>query len=246
MDRYYVPYDFNKKILIIDGDEAHHILTVKRLKKGDLLLLFNGKGSECTAEIIDIIYDNKTRKNKARISINDVKNVNKEIDINITLAFSVPKGKRAEFIIQKCAELGVRKLVPIITSRSIIRSNFEKKIEKWKKISIEASKQCGRNLIMQISDVLSFEALGKLISDNQISLIFSNEKESQGLKKILQKNKTVNNILSIVGPEGGFSNKEIQQAKEMGCIVAKLTPQILRIETAVVAITSMFIYEYTF
>lgn len=246
MHRYYIPCDLNNKIMLIDGDEAHHMLTVKRLKKGDIFLLFNGEGFECTAEIIDIIYDPKTQRKKARISINDVKEVSKEIDVNITLAFSVPKGKRAEFIIQKCAELGVRKVVPIISTRSIIRSNFEKKIEKWGKISIEASKQCGRNLIMEICDVLPFGSLEKLINDNQISLIFSNENESQGLKRILEQNKKVSNILSIVGPEGGFSHTEISKAKEIGCKVAKLTPQILRVETAIIAITAMLIYEYTF
>lgn len=246
MHRFFVSSNFNDKVIWINGDEAHHMLTVRRVKIGDKVSLFNGMGEECVGEIVDILQEEKSYNKKAKINIKSVKNVDNEIGIDITMAFSAPKGKRSEFIIQKCSELGVKRLVPLITERSVIRSNFGNKIEKWRKISVEASKQCGRNLITEISDVLPFESLDRLINPDEISIIFSSGNNISGLKKILKDSAAVTKILSIVGPEGGFSAAEIEKARKLGCNVARLTPQILRVETAVIAIAAMLIYEYTF
>lgn len=228
----------------INGDEAHHMLTVKRLKAGDKISLFNGRGEECVGEIVDILQEERLHTKKAKINIKSVKSVNKEIGIDITIAFSAPKGKRADLIIQKCSELGVKKLVPLITERSVIRTNFATKVEKWRKISIEASKQCGRNLITDISNVLPFESLGHLANSHEISIIFSNESGFHGLKEILKNNSKIKDVLCVIGPEGGVSAAEIEKAKEMGFNVAKLTPQILRVETSVITIAAILVYEY--
>lgn len=245
MSRFFVSSGFNDKDIWIDGDEAHHMLTVKRLKVGDNISLFNGRGDECVGKIVDIFQEEKSHKKKAKINIKCVKSVNKEIGIDITIAFSVPKGKRADLIIQKCSELGVKRLVPLITERSVIRSNFANKVEKWQKISIEASKQCGRNLITEICNVLPFESLDRLINSNEISIIFSDGNGFHGLKKILKNNGEIKGVLCVIGPEGGFSVAEIEKAKEMGFNVAKLTPQILRAETAVITVAAILVYEFT-
>ncbi|MGR3319198.1 MAG: RsmE family RNA methyltransferase [Candidatus Anammoxibacter sp.] len=246
MSRFFVSSDFKTQNILIDGDEAHHMLTVKRLKVGNSVSLFNGMGDECVGRIIEVFQDAKSHKKKAKINIGDAKNVNNEIGLEITIAFSAPKGKRADLVIQKCSELGVKKLVPLITERSVIRRNFGSKVEKWRKISVEASKQCGRNLVTEISEVLPFESLNLLINAHETSIIFSNEDGFHGLKEILKCNAEIKNVLCLVGPEGGFSAPEIAKAKDMGCKMAKLTPQTLRVETAVIAIAAMLVYEYTF
>ena len=246
MSRFFVSSDFKTRNILIDGDEAHHMLTVKRLKVGDNVSLFNGRGMECVGKIIEVFQDEKTHKKKAKVNIENAKIVNNEIGLEITIAFAVPKGKRADLVIQKCSELGVKTLVPLITERSVIRKNYGSKVEKWRKISVEASKQCGRNLVTGVSDALHFESLNLLIKSHETSILFSNEDGFYGLKEILKCNAGIKNVLCIVGPEGGFSVSEIEEAREMGCNMSKLTPQTLRVETAVIAIAAMLVYEYTF
>ena len=245
MSRFFVSSDFKGKEVVIDGAEAHHMVTVKRFKSGDKVSLFNGNGIECFGEIIDISVNEKSLGKTIRIDIERVAHTsNLEIETEITMAYSVPKGKRSELIIQKCSELGVRNLVPLIADRSIIRSNFSNKLEKWQKISIEASKQCGRNCTTNIFDVLKFDELETLIDKHDLSIIFSLDNENEGVKAILREYQDVDRILCIIGPEGGFTPMEIKKAVEFGCATAKLTPQVLRVETAVIAVASMLIYEY--
>ncbi|MGR3219583.1 MAG: RsmE family RNA methyltransferase [Candidatus Anammoxibacter sp.] len=246
MSRFFVSSDFKTQNILIDGDEAHHMLTVKRFKVGDNVSLFNGMGEECVGEIIEVSQDEKSRNKSATINIETPESVNKEIGLDITIAFAVPKGKRSDLIVQKCSELGVKKLVPLVTERSVIRRNFGNKIEKWQKISLEASKQCGRNLVTEIADALPFDSLNTLINSHEISILFSNEDGFCGLKEILKCNAKIRNVLCVVGPEGGFSASEIVKAGEMGCEMSKLTPQILRVETAVITIAAMLVYEYLF
>jgi len=244
MSRFFVSSDFKGKEVFIDGVEAHHMINVKRFKLGDRVSLFNGNGIECFGKIIDIFVNGKSSEKKVRIGIEKVECANIEIATEITMAFSVPKGKRSEIVVQKCSELGVKNLVPIIAERSIIRSNFDNKLEKWQKITIEASKQCGRNCTTNILDVLKFNALGSLIGKHDLSIMFSLDSKSRRLKDVIKEYQNVNSVLCIIGPEGGFTQSEIKKGEEFGCNFAKLTSQVLRIETAVIAVASMLIYEY--
>lgn len=246
MDRFFVSSDFNEKEIWINGEEAHHMLNVKRHKAGDSVILFNGEGAECVGEIHEVCHERMPHNKKARISIKSTKNVNKEIGFEITVAVSVPKGKRSDFIIQKCSELGVKEIIPIITERCVVKVDSGHKLEKWKRIAVEASKQCGRNMITEISDVMPFQSLIDMIRSFELSIIFSNNETAKGTKEIFKKASGIKNVLCIIGPEGGFSTAEIEQAQNAGCKIAILTPQVLRVETAVIAVVSMLIYEYTF
>ena len=188
----------------------------------------------------------RVSRKRSGFGIEKVEHTNLEIGLEITMAFSVPKGKRSELVIQKCSELGVRNVVPLIAERSIIRTNFSNKFEKWQKITIEASKQCcGRNSITNILDVLKFDELQPLIDKHDLSIIFSLDNENEGIKAALREHKNANKVLCVIGPEGGFTPSEIIKAVEFGCTTAKLTPQVLRVETAVIAVASMLIYEYS-
>ncbi len=246
MDRFFVPLKFNDNELWVDNDEAYHMLVVKRHKVGDKVQLFNGTGDECVAEIVEIFEGTSSRKKKAKVIITSLSVVNKEAELDITIAFSVPKGKYSDLIVQKCSELGVTRLVPLRAERSVVKSKSGSKEEKWRRIAVEASKQCGRNVVTDISDTVPFQTgVSKLVQSHNLSLILDNKESHSGIKNILKDNPCVKSVLCMIGPEGGFTSKEVAIAESHGCVAAKLTPQVLRVETAAISIAAMLIYEFS-
>ncbi len=240
LSRFCVPFHAGEKDIWIDGSEAHHILHVKRLKIGNMVVLFDGIGDECNAEIIEI------RGDKVKVKIGEIKTINKENNVVIDIAFAIPKGRRSHFLIQKCAELGVHKLIPLHYEHSVVRFKigYSEKIEKWRRISVEASKQCGRNMITEISGVMDFANMLKSVGNYDLSLFACSQFASNNLKNILQEYREVNSIICFIGPEGGFATREIEMAKEAGCKFISLGQQTLRVETATIAISAILSYNY--
>jgi len=241
MNRFYAPFQAGLKNIWIDSSESHHIIHVKRLKTGDNIVLFNGIGIECNAEIVEI------NGNKVRVEVNQYKTVNKENKVGIDIAFAIPKGKRSHFLIQKCTELGVRKLIPVNYARSVVKlkSESSEKIEKWRKIAIESSKQCGRNTITEISDVADFCNILENVGSCDLSIFACNQPDSNNLKNTLQEHLKPNNIISFIGPEGGFTSNEIEMAKNAGCEFVSLGQRTLRVETAAIAVSAILSYHFS-
>lgn len=240
-DRFYIPYTPTSNELWINGKEAHHILHVKRAKVGNKITLFDGKGFEYLASITEVSHD------KLKVFIEQSKAVSREAHIDITIAFSIPKGKIAAFLIQKCAELGIKTLIPLHCERSVvdIRNKSALKIEKWNKIAIEASKQCKRNFITRIEDVILFDDFIKMLHNYDLSLIACTTPNTETLKSVLDKHLSAQKITCLIGPEGGFTFNEIEAAEKAGCIPVSIGHSILRIETAAIAISSMILYAYS-
>lgn len=240
-DRFYIPYIPATPEIWLNGKEAHHILHVKRAKVGNKITLFDGKGLEYIANITEISCD------KLRVSIEQSKTVDREAHVDITIAFSVPKGKLVNFLIQKCAELGVKTLIPLHCDRSVvdIRSKSDEKVEKWNKIVIEASKQCKRNYITKIENVMLFDGLINTVCNYDLSLIACTESHAKTLKSALNEHLSKKIIICIIGPEGGFTGRELEMAEKAGCVPINLGPSTLRIETAAIAISSMLLYAYS-
>ncbi len=241
MNRFYVPFHAGLKNLWIDSSESHHIIHVKRLKIGDNIIVFNGMGDEFEAEIEDI------EDNRVNVRINQQKTISKENRVGIDIAFAIPKGKRSHLLVQKCTELGVHKLIPTNYARSVVKlkDNCSVKIEKWQKIAIEASKQCGRNTITEIGEVVDFDSILNTADSYDLPLFACNQSDSDNLKNTLQEHPKPNNILSLIGPEGGFTSKEIEMAKSAGCKFVSLGSQILRVETAAIAVSAILSYHYS-
>ena len=241
MNRFYVPFHAGLKNLWIDSSESHHIIHVKRLKIGDNIVVFNGTGDEFEAEIEDI------EDNRVNVRINQQRTINKENIVGVDIAFAIPKGKRSHLLIQKCAELGAHKLIPVNYARSVVKlkDDCSLKIEKWQKIAIEASKQCGRNTITEIGEVVDFDNILNTINSYELPLFACNQSDSDNLKNTLQEHTKPNNILSFIGPEGGFTSNEIEMAKRVGCKFVSLGSQILRIETAAIAVSAILSYHYS-
>ncbi len=240
-DRFYIPHIPANHETWINGKEAHHILHVKRAKKGSKITLFDGKGFEYLATITEVSHD------KLKVLIEQSKAVNREAHVDITIAFSIPKGKHVAFLIQKCAELGIKTLIPLHCERSVvdIRDKSAVKAEKWNKIAIEASKQSKRNFITRIEDVILFDDLIKTFHCYDLLLIACTGSHTKTLKTVLGEHQSAQRIVCLIGPEGGFTRTEIETAEKAGYMPVSIGPSILRIETAAIAISSMLLYAYS-
>lgn len=181
------------------------------------------------------------------MKIGQIKTVNKENNVGIDIAFAIPKGKRSHFLIQKCTELGVRKLIPLHYDRSVVRfkAGDSGKIEKWEKIAIEASKQCGRNVLTDICGAMDFSSILKNVKDYDLSLFACNQPGSDNLKNILQEKQKINSIISFIDPEGGFTSREIDMAKGAGCKFVSFGQRTLRVETAAIAISAILYHHFS-
>lgn len=240
-DRFYIPYTPTGHEIWINGKEAHHILHVKRAKKGSKITLFDGKGFEYLASITEVSHDT------LKVFIEQSRAINREAHVDITIAFSVPKGKHVAFLIQKCAELGIKALIPLHCERSVvdIRNKSDIKIEKWSRIAIEASKQSKRNFITRIEDVILFDDLIKAFHSYDLSLVACTGSQTKTLKTVLSEHRSAQKIVCLIGPEGGFTRREIEAAEKAGCVPISVGPSILRVETAAIAVSSMLLYAYS-
>jgi len=230
---------FSKKLpngrkVSIEGEEARH-MHVLRLKKGDQICLFDGKGSELKGVIEAIGARNAEIKVVAREKVRIGR-------VTVDIATAIPKGKRFDWLIQKATELGVVRIIPLITQRSVVKPTKSAKSERWSKIGIEAAKQSQRSTIPEITEALKFEEFVDFTDEYDLKLI-ALPTAKQGLKKVLQKKKP-NRIVCLIGPEGGFTDEEIKEAKQKGFIDANLGKEILRVETAGIALLAMINYEY--
>lgn len=235
MSRFYVkPEDIKNNEIHVAGDEAHHILCVCRLKKGDAVLAFDGLGNEYTG-VID-----KTEKKSIVISIQS-RNKQSLLDTKILLAQSIPKMEKMDYIIQKTTELGVHSIIPMITERTIVRidKNREaRKLARWSRIAREAAKQCGRSDVPEIKEILDFKDILKTSRDYPLKIMPSLVEKKRTLLNLNTSSKK-KNVIALVGPEGGFSPKELELARISKFEFISLGPYTLRSDTAAVVTVAL-------
>ena len=233
------PEQVSEPQIIVSGEDVRHIVNVLRRKAGDELLLCDGQGTDYTVKITRIERSEiateiiSRRERKSRYPL-------------ITLGQGLPKADKMDFIIQKATELGVFAVVPVVTERTIVKIRDEaKKISRWRKIAREAAMQSNRADIPQVGRVVSFEEFLRTSALDPGALLLLPWEEGTGsIKSILGQNPGVERIVVLVGPEGGFSVAEAAAAKSGGFHPVSLGPNILRAETAAIAVLSMIIYEY--
>ncbi|MER3446795.1 MAG: 16S rRNA (uracil(1498)-N(3))-methyltransferase [Candidatus Dadabacteria bacterium] len=221
---------------IISGSDYKHIVKALRLKVGHKITLFDERGMEYNGVIAAI------EKGKISVAIAESRNVETESNLNIILLQGVPKGNKMDFIVEKATELGVKTIVPVVTERSQIRDT--KKIQRWQRIAIESSKQCGRTTPPDIHTLKNFRDIVELNYVNVLRIILHKESK-HNIKYILNNDLQVFiNIIIFVGSEGGFSDEEIKMAEEKGFVPVALGPRILRTETAGIVAISILQYMY--
>jgi len=220
-------------------DHLRYIRSVQRMKPGSRLLLFDGLGQEYTAVITDISVE------RAIVEIIG-KDRAPARPARITLIQALPKAQKMDFIVQKATELGVDEIRPFHSERSIPRLTSEKahlKTERWRKISSEAARQCRRSDVPDIAEIQTFSDILKAVEPGAFKMIFWEEESRQGLKELLKKSSDTRVFSIIVGPEGGLTPEEVEAAKASGFVSVSLGKQILKLETAAVAILAILQYE---
>jgi 16S rRNA (uracil1498-N3)-methyltransferase len=242
MHKFFVPQEnFNGNEVIINGEVVKHIYKVLRLKEGQSININNCNGQEFLAEIFSI--------GKAEVKCNIIKEIflNNESPLKINLYQGLPKAAKMDLIAQKAAEIGVVSITPVITERVVVKNELGeyKKIDRWNRIALEASKQSKRTIIPKINDVVQFENMINEIKGLDLIVVPYEEQENYGIKSLIkdiEKDK-ISTAAVIIGPEGGFQSSEIEQLKEVGAHIVTLGPRILRTETAGFVCSSLLMYE---
>ena len=246
MHRFYIsPEDWNPGALGLAGAEAHHARDVLRMRVGEKLVIFNGRGREITAEIVDLGRD--------EIGLRKLHEAETPpLQCRIVLGQAIPKGKNMDLVVQKAVEIGAAEIAPIISDRTIVQLDSEsisQKQTKWQQIAIEAAKQCGQNWLPRVhapKKLAEFFSASEQAFD--LRLIGSLQPDAQHLKKILadywsEHQERPRSVLMLIGPEGDFTPAELALARRHGCRPITLGPIILRVETAAIYCLSVLSYE---
>ena len=240
MARFYVPQPrIENGMLKVEGDEVKHIRKVLRLKAGDEISVFDGLGKEFEGIIVE------EGLTSVVIRVKNVHSSKGDSPLEVTLAQSLLKGEKMDYLIQKATELGVEKIVPFLSSRSVPlleKSKRLKRHQRWKRIAIEASKQCGRGAVPEIEPLQNYPEMLQKATPDSLRLILW-EREGVKLKEILERPQERKGIFFVVGPEGGFSEGEVDEAKGAGFMPVTLGRRILRAETASLCFLSILQYE---
>jgi len=221
-----------KSTCLVTGEDAKHIEKSLRMRVGEELTLVTPSVEECLCVIKGFCADG------VEVEVISRKPCESEADIEVTLYQSLTKGDKMDLIVQKSVELGVSRIVPVVTSRCVSRpdeKSLRKKIERWQKIALGAAQQSCRGCVPWVADVLSLEEALNDGRDRDCAVIFY-EGGAESLKFFTEKDNKTYGI--FVGCEGGFDVSEVEKAKESGVIPATLGKRILRAETAPLAALS--------
>jgi 16S rRNA (uracil1498-N3)-methyltransferase len=243
MRRFYIePPATAKPVLTIKGPEAHHIKNVLRLKPGDCIKLFDGTGFEYEAVVATIDAQ------KVEVKIQRKVQAASGAGVQIIVAQSFLKEKKMDDLVRKLCELGIAGWIPFFSQRAIPRPDKKRlagRTQRWKRIATEALKQCRRMDMPQIHEAFTFEEVLDFSRTCDLKIVFW-ENETIALRRDMGSNTldSLNKILVMVGPEGGFTAQEIEMARHNGFVVAGLGPRILRAETATIAAAALIQYIF--
>ena len=242
MRRFFIhPKAFIQETGFISGPDAKHIIKVLRLTEGDRLFLFDGNGFDYEAEI--------ARVSSEKVEVNILKKFPSKTEpvVHITVAQALLKDRKMDDIIRQVTELGIFRWIPFPAHRSVSRLDRQRlssRMERWERIAKESLKQCGRSNTPLILPADSYEEMLSLSEDFDIRFIFwENETATFPDLKVLS-DKPVSSIFMGIGPEGGFTEEEIEKATACGFKTVSLGPRILKSDTATVAACSLIQYLY--
>lgn len=244
MHRFYIDkenLEHAEQSIQILGMDVNHIKNVLRLRCGDEIVVSDGAGKDYLCRITGI------ENEKVVADIQDVCDNFSELETEITLFQGYPKSDKMELIIQKTVELGVARIVPVLTKRTIVKlddKKAQKKTERYQLIAEAAAKQSGRGIIPTVSMPVSFGQALDMAAKLDMNLIpYEEAKGIADSKRVIQSIKGKRTLGIFIGPEGGFSYEEVEQAKAIGAKVITLGHRILRTETAGMAVVSIIMFE---
>jgi len=243
MRHFYIDsFPTTNSVVAIQHSEAHHIKNVLRLKPGDTIKLFDGTGFEYAAVIKEMSAA------EVKVEIRSKVRATARSGVQIMVAQAFLKEKKMDELVRRLCELGVARWIPFFSQRSIARpdpSRLAGRRRRWHRIAAEALKQCRRSDLPEIAAALSLEEVLEFSKTCDLSIVFW-ENESTLLHSGLGSSEkhSVRKILLMLGPEGGFTQKEVDMAQQSGFVVAGLGPRILRAETATLAAVTLVQYLF--
>ena len=236
MRRFYSPnIKAETSEITLNTEETRHLRDVLRLRAADEINVFDGEGSEFLCRIQEI------GKKETKIQISKkVSPAAPESALELTLAVALLKGEKFDLVVQKSCELGVSRVVPLITKRADVKlkdqKETEKKLDRWRKIVVESSKQCGRAKLMKIEMPVSLENFVK--NADETSLFFS-ERNGESFENFADEKAQIERLTAVIGSEGGWDDAEIDAARANNFHIITLGGRILRAETAAIAIPAL-------
>ncbi|MBR5875729.1 MAG: 16S rRNA (uracil(1498)-N(3))-methyltransferase [Akkermansia sp.] len=233
MHRCYLPHaPFASGMLEVAGDEARHALRVMRLRVGDACEVFDGAGQAAVAELV-ATAGNSHMTLRVKEMLPPMPSV-----AGITLALAIPKGSNMDLIVQKAVELGVSRIIPLVTERTIVRvkpAEAADKADKWRRTVLEACKQCGVNSLPVVEEPQSYKQFLQRQDIPALRVQCAIVPHARPLRTVLEAGRTAGHrdCILLIGPEGDFSPAEYAEGEAAGYIPTGLGPIILRVETAV-------------
>ncbi|MBR2108683.1 MAG: 16S rRNA (uracil(1498)-N(3))-methyltransferase [Ruminococcus sp.] len=234
---FFTDSEIDSENFIITGENAKHISKSLRMKPGEALTLVTPEKEQLDCVITTVNFES------VEVEITSRKPCENEPDVEITLYQALPKGDKMEYIVQKCVELGISRIVPVISARCISRpdkKSLAKKQIRWQKIAKEAAQQSRRGIIPKVDAAVSFKEAVELCAQNEQNIVFY-ELGGESVKRLIG-NKP-ESIGIFIGSEGGFEQAEVDLATQRGAKTATLGKRILRAETAPLAALSVIMYE---
>ena len=224
--RFFIETPITADICQLTGAEAQHLTRVMRAQVGDEVTLFDGSGAEFSARITSV------NRSGVDLAIVGRREIDRELPRPLTLAVALPKGDRQKVLVEKLVELGVARLIPLLTDRGVAQP-VEAARERLTRSVIEASKQCGRNRLMEVTDPLAVAELASSTTATALRLVADPRGEP-----LAEVHTVAGDLVAAVGPEGGFTEAELSVFDRAGWDRVSLGPRILRIETAAMAIAA--------
>ena len=240
LEFYYIPPNkIQNNIVEFSDAEFKHLIVVARKKTGEIVNVLDGTGNVYTVLLTEIL------KKTAYGSVQKKSRLLREPNFKLTLVQAIPKSTRFELVIEKCTEIGISKIVPLITERSVQQGN-DSKVNRWQKIAIAAMKQCTRSIL---PDITPPQNLDQILNNNEIydfKIIAHNESISKCLTEIILSRKEelvrvtkIKSGIILIGPEGGFTKEEVDKAKSYNFQPFSLGQRRLRSETAGIVTTAI-------
>jgi 16S rRNA (uracil1498-N3)-methyltransferase len=225
-DRYFTPESITGERAVLTGAEAHHLIHVMRAGPGRRIELFDGSGRQWVAEV------RRIARCEVELDLVAEEAIDRELAAAVTLAVALPKGERQRWLVEKAVELGVRRLVPLETARGVARPG-DATLERLRRCVIEASKQCGRNRLLEIGPPQPWAAL--LAATAGVPQRWMAHPGGDRLPPLAPQDP----VVLAVGPEGGFTAGEVAAAVQAGWRPVDLGPRTLRVETAAILLAAL-------
>lgn len=249
MQRYFIaPEQLTATEAVLTGDDAHHLAKVMRARPGQLIICSDGQGREVLAEITTL------EPGVVRASVVETLPLTAEPAVHVWIAQSLPKGDKLELVIQKGTEIGAARFIPFLSARTVVQYDERKeakRVDRWRKIAKEAAEQAHRNRVPVIEAPQTWKQLLNRVPEADAAFFCYEKPSGRQLREALRdafpadsaETHVGRTVLLVIGPEGGFTEQELQEAEAAGCVAVGLGARILRTETAGMVGLTCVLYE---